>query len=64
MSPRYDVAKHWVCRCMQVSECSLREATATCELRSLQDVIRETGAGSGCNGCHNRLKQYLAQQAG
>lgn len=60
MSPRFDATKLWVCRCMQVSERTLNEAAATGEMRCLKDVIEQTGAGGGCNGCHNRLRAFIA----
>ena len=51
-----------ICRCLAVSEseirCALMEGTADC----LQSVIRQTGAGSGCNCCHRAIRDLLARE--
>lgn len=51
-----------VCHCLQVSEDQLLEALANCEIRTLGDLRRHTGAGDGCTACHRRLKDYLESQ--
>jgi NAD(P)H-nitrite reductase large subunit len=50
-----------VCRCLQVCESELLGALDRCPMRNLQDVARETGAGSGCMSCHRMIRRYLAQ---
>src|SRR6185437_4089880 len=50
-----------VCRCLQVCESDLLGALDRCQVRNLQDVARETGAGSGCMSCHRMIRRYLAQ---
>jgi bacterioferritin-associated ferredoxin len=60
MSPRFYGADDYVCRCLRVSECALRQLAATGEVRSLDDVKRQTGAGDGCTGCHRRIQEFLA----
>ena len=52
-----------VCRCLQVCESELLGALDRCSMRNLQDVARETGAGSGCMSCHRMIRRYLAQGA-
>jgi NAD(P)H-nitrite reductase large subunit len=49
-----------VCRCLQVCESELLGALDRCSIRNLQDVARETGAGSGCMSCHRMIRRYLA----
>jgi bacterioferritin-associated ferredoxin len=51
-----------VCRCLQVSQSELLDACGRCPIRSLQDVARETGAGSGCMACHRQIRRLLAER--
>jgi bacterioferritin-associated ferredoxin len=51
-----------VCRCLQVTETELSDALATDEVRTLHDVRRLTGAGTGCMSCHRMIKEYLARE--
>jgi bacterioferritin-associated ferredoxin len=53
-----------ICQCLQVSESKLAEAGERCSLGSLQDVARETGAGSGCMSCHRVLRRWINQRRG
>ncbi|HEX3314556.1 MAG TPA: (2Fe-2S)-binding protein [Gemmataceae bacterium] len=48
-----------VCRCLQVSEETVLHAVENLGCRTLCDLRRTTGAGTGCNCCHQRLHQYL-----
>jgi bacterioferritin-associated ferredoxin len=48
-----------VCHCMQVTEDQLMSALVTLELRTVQDVRKQVGAGTGCNACHRRIQTYL-----
>jgi len=47
------------CRCLGVSESTVRAAIEIYEVRDLRELGRCTGAGQGCNSCHVRLKQIL-----
>jgi len=60
MSPRFYGVEDYVCRCLRVSECALRQLAAAGEVRSLDDVKQRTGAGDGCTGCHRRIQEFLA----
>lgn len=51
-----------LCRCLQVSESSLADVVQRCPFANLQDVARETGAGSGCTACHRMIRRFLTQQ--
>jgi bacterioferritin-associated ferredoxin len=51
-----------LCRCLRISESSLADAVQRCPLANLQDVARETGAGSGCTACHRLIRRFLAEQ--
>jgi bacterioferritin-associated ferredoxin len=48
-----------VCRCLAVREAEILSAIACPEVRTLRDVARSTGAGSGCRACHCALKEYI-----
>lgn len=63
MSPAYVETDRLVCRCLRVYESDVVEAVATSQVESLRDVIRQTGAGSGCTACHHKLCQFLARPA-
>lgn len=60
MSPRFTTTDDYVCHCLRVSACALRQLAANGEVRSLDDVKRHTGAGDGCTGCHRRIQEFLA----
>ena len=34
-----------------------------CPMSNLQDVARETGAGSGCMSCHRMIRHYLSRMS-
>jgi bacterioferritin-associated ferredoxin len=48
---------------LQVTETAVVEAVVTCAIRDLMDLRRETGAGTGCNGCHRLLKRYIQRHS-
>jgi bacterioferritin-associated ferredoxin len=48
-----------VCHCLQVTQSSVVEAVRDGGARSLCELARLTGAGSGCTSCHRRLRAYL-----
>jgi bacterioferritin-associated ferredoxin len=48
-----------ICHCLQICESTVREAAAACPFRSLAEVGRETGAGTGCTACHRRLRGLI-----
>ncbi len=48
-----------VCHCLQVAESTVREAAAVCPFRTLAEIGRETGAGTGCTACHRRLRRLM-----
>ncbi|MCC7087177.1 MAG: (2Fe-2S)-binding protein [Pirellulales bacterium] len=60
MSPLYSGAK-LICRCLEISETDLLQAIDDADLRSLTDVIGQTGAGDGCTACRTRILEYLEQ---
>jgi bacterioferritin-associated ferredoxin len=64
MSPAFVETDRLVCRCLRVYESDVVEAVATSQVESLRDVIRQTGAGSGCTACHHKLCKFLARPAG
>jgi len=58
-----DGAEAWtdtiVCHCLQVAESTVLEAAERCPFRSLAEIGRETGAGTGCTACHRRLRRLV-----
>ena len=48
-----------VCHCLGVTEDELVAALTNHGLRTVRDVRRHTGAGTGCNGCHRRIEVYI-----
>jgi len=57
--PNSDACTQLVCHCLQISEDRLLEVLARCEIRTVGDIRKHTGAGDGCTACHRRLKAYL-----
>ncbi|MBX7168539.1 MAG: (2Fe-2S)-binding protein [Pirellulales bacterium] len=62
MSPAYQLVDQLVCRCLQLSEADLAEAVERNGCDSVDDVIRCTGAGDGCRGCHRRMQAFLRSE--
>jgi bacterioferritin-associated ferredoxin len=48
-----------VCHCLGVTEEQLVSAVAAFDLQTLNEVRRRTGAGTGCNACHQRIRFHL-----
>lgn len=48
-----------VCHCLGVTEDQLVSALVTLGLRTVKDVRRHTGAGTGCNACHLKIQSYI-----
>ena len=48
-----------VCHCLGVTEEQLVSAVVAFDLQTLQEVRRQTGAGTGCNACHRRINLLL-----
>jgi bacterioferritin-associated ferredoxin len=48
-----------VCHCLQVTESTVLEAAERCPFRTLAEISRETGAGTGCTACHRRLRRLV-----
>jgi bacterioferritin-associated ferredoxin len=46
-----------------VTESALVELITTLELRSVKDVRRHTGAGTGCMCCHARIREFVERHA-
>lgn len=49
----------YVCLCFGVTDTQIREAIRKGGARSLADLGRMTGAGVGCEGCHDLLHYML-----
>lgn len=51
-----------VCHCHAVSDRRIRELVRA-GARSVRDVARRTGAGSGCEGCASTLREIVEREA-
>lgn len=49
----------YVCLCFGVTDTQVRDAIRKGGARSLADLGRMTGAGVGCEGCHDLLSHML-----
>lgn len=50
-----------VCRCLKVTSSDIHEAVLLHDPKTIRDLGRCTGAGSGCTACHARLAILLEQ---
>jgi len=48
-----------VCRCLDVTAGDIRSANEMGEVESLQAVMAETRAGTGCTCCHPVIRRLL-----
>jgi len=62
MSPAYAIESRLVCRCLRVSEAELETASSLCEMHTVRDVTKATGAGGGCMSCHCAIKEFLQRR--
>jgi bacterioferritin-associated ferredoxin len=51
----------YLCRCLEVTEDAVIEVATALQLRTVQDVVRHTGAGDGCTACRRRIQGVLAR---
>lgn len=47
------------CHCLNVSTDEIHSAVVITAAQTVKDVIRETGAGSGCTACHCTIRSLL-----
>lgn len=47
-----------LCHCTRVGEASVRDAVGA-GASTVEDIQRETGAGTGCGACHCRINRVL-----
>lgn len=58
-----DAADPIVCRCLQVTESTVKDAIATWNLETVKEVCRYTEAGGGCTACHAMIRRHLCATA-
>ena len=51
----------WACACFRLSAEDVRKALTDRDIRTVAELKRETGAGSGCTACHPRLRALCDQ---
>lgn len=53
----------FLCRCLEIAPAALDAAVAEYGLRTLEDVVRCTGAGDGCTACHLAIRRRLPRES-
>ena len=51
-----------VCRCLGIRESEIRSALMDGTAECLRTIMRETGAGTGCNCCHRAIRDLLNRE--
>lgn len=51
-----------VCHCLGIRESTVFEALGDPDVQTVRDVMRCTGAGTGCTACHCVLKRLIARR--
>ena len=64
MSPVYQCDSTIVCRCLKITEADILEAVEGGQLQTVQDVVRQTGAGDGCTACRRTILEYVLNRRG
>ena len=59
--PQNDCSDTVICHCLGVTRAAVEEAIALCGLKTVKEISRETGAGSGCTACHAKLRELLRE---
>lgn len=52
--------KQYVCRCLRVTDQDVREAMAAGAGCDLADLMKHTGAGTGCMACRASIRKLVA----
>ena len=48
-----------LCRCLRVTEGEVVDAILELGLRTVREIRTATGAGDGCNCCHQQIRELL-----
>jgi bacterioferritin-associated ferredoxin len=59
MSPAYQCDSKIICHCLGVTEDELQSALGERAIRSVQEIVQETGAGNGCTACRRAIQEFL-----
>lgn len=51
-----------VCHCLRVARSEIVTAAEVTGASSVRDIMKCTGAGTGCTACHRRIRNALADQ--
>lgn len=54
-----NVGEGYVCACLKLTHADVVRAVQCLDIRTLNDLRNETGAGDGCMACHRRLRRYV-----
>jgi bacterioferritin-associated ferredoxin len=54
-----DCPNRFLCYCLRLTASAIKDALVNQQPKTLQDVMQQTGAGSGCTACQRTLKQFL-----
>jgi bacterioferritin-associated ferredoxin len=55
-----DCPNQFLCHCLKLTASAIRDALGQERPKTLQDVMQQTGAGSGCTACQRTLKEFVA----
>jgi len=50
-----------ICKCLQVTEETIRSAIASGNLQTVEEVTRACKAGGGCHSCHILIQLFIDQ---
>jgi bacterioferritin-associated ferredoxin len=56
-----EVADPLVCRCLQVRQSQVSDCVSLYGCETLLEVRSQCGAGGGCNSCHRRIRDLIAE---
>ncbi len=62
--PADDELEPLLCRCFGIPEQAVKESIAVMDLKSMEDIVAHTGAGSGCGTCRADMPRLLDEVAG
>jgi len=62
--PADDELEPILCRCFGIPEQAVKESIAVMGLKSVEDIVAHTGAGSGCGTCRADMPRLLDEAAG
>jgi bacterioferritin-associated ferredoxin len=50
----------FLCHCLRLTASAIRQALGQEKPKCLEEVIQQSGAGSGCTACRRKLNEFVA----